>query len=197
MADGTATPGSGNPTTGEPANGQPGQGGASAANAEPPAYLKTFMEQMDKRLEGLATKLRETAPAKPPAAPQPAPANGAGAGAPASSGDPREELLAAIRFGEVKATLTDGAKAKLDEFAAKGWSFGQLADLAEALKSQRAPANGGPNPPPGIAANAAPSTAPRFPTSWAELQALKTSNPAEFQKVWDHPTFDPQTLWKR
>ena len=158
---------------GEGAGGDPGAEQQSAGD-EPPAWFRAYVEQTDKRFEGLAAKLR--GPAASPAA------------EPAATSAPQGQdvsaiVAAAMQYGELRSGLSESARGKLDSLQEQGLSYAQLTAVAEALRSVRAPANGSPVPPPGRAANAAPnSIAPQI-QSISELRALRAKNP-DVYKAW-------------
>lgn len=179
-----------------PANGDGG------APGDVPAWAKALQESFtklasntDKRFEGIAEKLRIRAPASDATTATPA-ANAAGAGGAVTQGD----LDAIIRFGELRAALPEAQRQQLEALRSDGLGFAQLARIAEgfkaALPAPTQPANGGGVVPPGVAANAPPSSALRFPTTQGELLKLRASNPAAYEAVWNHPDFD-QSLLKR
>ena len=158
---------------GEGAGGDPGAEQQSAGD-EPPAWFRSYVEQTDKRFEGLAAKLR--GPAASPAA-EPT-ATSAPQGQDVSS-----IVAAAMQYAELKSGLSESARGKLDSLQEQGLSYAQLAAVAEALRTVRAPANGSPVPPPGRAANAAPnSIAPQIQTI-SELRALRARS-ADAYKAW-------------
>lgn len=158
---------------GEGVGGDPGAEQQSAGD-EPPAWFRAYTEQVDKRFEGIAAKLR--GPAASPAA-EPA-ATSAPQGQDVSS-----LVAAAMQYGELKSGLSESARSKLDSLQEQGLSYAQLTAVAEALRTVRAPANGSPVPPPGRAANAAPnSIAPQIQTI-SELRALRAKS-ADAYKAW-------------
>lgn len=158
---------------GEGVGGDPGAEQQSAGD-EPPAWFRSYVEQTDKRFEGLAAKLRGSA-ASPDAEP-------AATSAPQGQ-DVSSIVAAAMQYAELKSGLSESARGKLDSLQEQGLSYAQLAAVAEALRTVRAPANGSPVPPPGRAANAAPnSIAPQIQTI-SELRALRAKS-ADAYKAW-------------
>jgi len=158
---------------GEGAGGDPGAEQQSAGD-EPPAWFRAYTEQVDKRFEGLAAKLRGPA-ASPTAEP-------AATSAPQGQ-DVSSIVAAAMQYAELRSGLSESARGKLDSLQEQGLSYTQLSAVAETLRTVRAPANGVAQPPPGRAANAAPnSIAPQIQTI-SELRALRAKS-ADAYKAW-------------
>lgn len=173
----------------------PATDASASTGGDVPAWAKALQEslsklavQTDKRFEGIAERIRSGGKD-----PKQAEAQAANAAAPVSQAD----LDASIRFGELRGSLPEAQRAQLEALRQDGLGFAQLVRVAEGFKAAL-PANGsqtaGQTAPPGVAANAAPSTAPRFPATQAELLALKTSNRAAYDAVWAHPDFDVKRL---
>ena len=158
---------------GEGVGGDPGAEQQSAGD-EPPAWFRAYTEQVDKRFEGLAAKLRGPA-ASPTAEP-------AATSAPQGQ-DVSSIVAAAMQYAELRSGLSESARGKLDSLQEQGLSYTQLSAVAETLRTVRAPANGVAQPPPGRAANAAPnSIAPQIQTI-SELRALRAKS-ADAYKAW-------------
>ncbi|MBK6683999.1 MAG: hypothetical protein IPG45_05955 [Deltaproteobacteria bacterium] len=194
---GSGTPAPAPANGADPAAPANGDGGSAGGAGEPPAWAKALQESFtklasntDKRFEGIAEKLRIRAPAGDATTAPPA----ANAGGAVTQGD----LDAIIRFGELRAALPEAQRQQLEALRSDGLGFAQLARIAEgfrtALPAPTQPANGGGVVPPGVAANAPPSSALRFPTSEAELLKLRDTNPAAYEAVWAHPDFDAAAL---
>jgi hypothetical protein len=177
--DGEAkTPGPTTPATGE---------ASAPATDGPPQWFADYSAQADKRFAGLAEKISAYAPAPAPAA--------------ESKGKPSQSLTAndveaLISLGGSMTGLSDAQRESLAAMKASGMSIAHQAQVAQsyqqsASQADTQPANG---VPPGIAANAAPSTALRFPTNISELRSLKESDPVAFQALADHPDFRPELL---
>ena len=172
---------------GEGVGGDPGAE-QQPAGEEPPAWFRAYVEQTDKRFEGLASKLRGAA-ASPTAEPGATPAP--------QGQDVSSIVAAAMQYGELRSGLSESARGKLDSLQQQGLSYAQLTAVAEALRTVRAPANGGPQPPPGRAANAAPnSIAPGIRTV-SELRALRAKNPDAYQAWIGDPGNDIGKLANR
>ena len=154
------------------------------------------LEAQDKRLgdQGRQLARLKGVPEPEPKAPQgdKAPVPGVQAGEVAAT------IQAAMRFGELRATLPEQARAKLDEMQAEGRSYGELvamADLAASLipESPPEPSNGsrprgyGATPPP-----PSPSSVPH-PKNWTEYAAIK-QDPKAFERLSQDPSFDSKTL---
>lgn len=197
MADNPTTPveTSGQPA---PANGS-GEGGASEA---PPSWFvefqkesAAFREQVDKRFAGLSTKIRETGmQSAKPSESEPAKVEDPQTETPPAPSITQEQVQLMVEqsteLGEIRASLPESVRAQLDAMKAEdGFGLSQLLTVARRMKDA-VPANGAGTPakgtPPGIAANAAPSTAPRFPKTQKEAIALKKESPDEFARLFDH-----------
>ncbi len=158
------------------------------ATDEAPAWFKSFVEQTDKRFEGLAAKLREPA-AKAESKAQPA--NGQAT---------MEDVKAAVRFGEMRQNLPEAARNQLDTLEGQGFSVSQLMAVAQAMRAVRggaAPAQAAGPVPAGVAPAAAAATGMRFPASVSELRALKAKNPEGYAAVMAHPDFDVSKISRR
>lgn len=155
------------------------------AAEEAPAWFRSFVEQTDKRFEGLAAKLREPAAKNEPKA------------QPAASQD---DVKAAVRFGEMRQSLPEAARNQLDALEGQGFSVSQLMAVAQAMKAVRggaAPAQAAGPVPAGVAPAAAAATGMRFPGSVSELRALKAKNPEGYAAVMAHPDFDVSKISRR
>lgn len=176
----------------------PGTTTVTPATTEPakaddiPAWAKALQESVtklsvttDKRFEGVSERMRGKLPETTTA-----PAANAAAVT-------QSDLDASIRYGELRGSLPEPQRAQLESLRQDGLGFAQLAKIAEGFKAAL-PANGGGtaerSAPPGTAANAAPSTALRFPESQSELLALKIKDRKAYDAVWAHPDFDPKLL---
>lgn len=118
---------------------------------------------------------------------------------PPPAGISREELDASRRLGFVQASLPKKASEHIDQMLSDGASYGEALRAAELIAMYGAPASGGLNEgarpsPPGHAAIAAPSTAPRFPTSISEFRKLLPEARAALRQ---HPDFDSSSLANR
>ena len=178
--NGTATPSS--VETGNSAN-------------ETPAWFRAYVEMADKRFEGLSARLPKPDPSK-----RTEPANGAATAETSTkpSGVTQSELDASMRLGELRQSLPEEVRGDLDELRGEGLTLDQLLKVGERMARRAAnalsdsePANGSPR---GLAANAAQSTAPHYPTSIPELMQVKESNPEAFRLLMRDPAFDPSLL---
>lgn len=160
----------------------------------PPEWFKSYTEaenrrreqfsaELDKRFEGFRKKYIE---------PKSEPAE-----QPMKAVTP-DDLKAAMRLGQVSASLPEDARKRIDQLASeRGYQDALM--LAEMLaQSIPEPANG-PEPatrvaPKGMGASPAPSAVSE-PASMRELMELKESDPARFKALMDpnHP-FDPTNL---
>lgn len=154
-------------------DGADGAGDGSSQTAAVPSWFSEFAAQVDQRFEGLAKKLK--APTTESAATS-APA--------ASTPDVGELVRSAMAYGELRSGLTDAARARLDSLQEQGLSYAQLTVVADALRSFRAPANGGASAersaPTGLAATPAPSAAAPSIRTVSELRVLKKENPKAY-----------------
>ena len=149
-------------------------GGAGITSGEqPPAWFVEHLKVLDKRFEGISSKLK-SAPSEPTATSAPA----------ATTPDVGELVRSAMAYGELRSGLTEAARSRLDTLQEQGLSYAQLTAVADALRSIRAPANGSVpaerSAPTGMAATPAPSTAAPSIRTVSELRALKKENPKAY-----------------
>ena len=161
-----------------------GDGGSNSSAV--PAWFAEFAAQVDKRFEGIASKLKT--PSSEPAS-QPATQ---------SQPDVGELVRSAMAYGELRSGLTDGARAKLDALQEQGLSYAQLSAVAEALRSVRAPANGGASAersaPTGLAATPAMNGAVAHPSTRSEFLRIKRENRSRYEALMADPAFDLNKL---
>lgn len=172
--------------------------GGEGAPAEPPAWFREYAEKQDKRLGDFGrqiAKIKGVEPkleAKPAEAPQGEKPQGI------QHADVDALVHAAMRFSELRATLPEAARAKLDEAREAGRSYEDLVAMAEfasalAPQSPPDPSNGarprgyGATPPP------SPQTAPRVTTK-GELAALYHSDRKAWERWYNDPNNDPRAL---
>ena len=162
---------------------------------EPPAWFRAYVEMADKRFEGLSARLPKPTPSK-----RTEPANGSATveASTKPTGVTQSELDASMRLGELRQSLPEDVRGDLDELRGEGLTLDQLLKVGERMARRAAnassdsePANGSPR---GLAANAAPSTAPHYPTSIPELMQVKSSNPEAYRLLMRDPAFDPTLL---
>lgn len=174
--------------TGE-GTGAPANGATDTQQGEMPTWFREYAAQVDKRFEGIASKLR--APEPPKSA---EPANGP---APAASLT-MDDLRAARAYEAVRSGLSDAARAKLDALEEEGWSYAQLQRTADLLRSVRAPANGGApaerSAPTGLAATPAQSGSVAHPSTRSEFIKLMRESRTKYDALMADPTFDPTKL---
>jgi hypothetical protein len=168
-------------------------GGDVPAQAPPadeaPAWFREYVALTDKRFEGLAAKLGKSAPA-----PKPEPA-----ATPAPQGQDIDSVVAAaMQYAEAKAGLSETARMKLESLQQQGLSWAQLTAVAEALRTQRAPAKesatAGQPAPLGLAATAAPVGSVAHPATVSEFLELKSKNRKRYDALMADPAFDPARL---
>lgn len=115
-----------------------------------------------------------------------------------------EDLISALRLGEVSAKLPEPARARLKKMRESGTPIAMIAEFAEALAESiphedKAPVTGAgtagdPPVPTGAAATSAPRTSPSRPRSLSEFASLRHSNPELFKQLMADPTFHPEDL---
>lgn len=144
---------------------------------------------IDKRFEGLANKVRETTTHKTDAPADAIPVTQA-------------DLSAAYELGIVTAVLPDAAR---EHISTMSGSMSERLAAARLIKQFATPSTSvGTSPagaiPPGLAATAAPRTAPTVPTTQAEWIALTTASKkdagakARWQQLIDDDSFEPSQL---
>jgi hypothetical protein len=178
--DETATSGITPPATGE---------AKAPATDGPPQWFVDSQAQNDKRFEGLAAKMSQFQPSA-------APPKDASDKAPASA-ITQADVDASMRLGELRAGLSEAQRTVVDELRSGGLSVAQAALVAEKMAGLGASSDGiqsANDTPSGKAANAAHSTALRFPKSFSEAQVLKRSDPAAYKQMTDHPDWQDHRL---
>jgi hypothetical protein len=154
----------------------PSIGAATQQAEQPPAWFVEHLAVLDKRFEGLASKLRGTSPTT--TGDEPAQGSSSAAPAPVTASD----IQAARAYEATRHGLTDSQRTRLDALEQQGWTYSQLSQVAELLRTSRAPANGA-APPPGLASTAAPNHLAPGIRSVSELRSLKVKNPDAY-KAW-------------
>jgi len=173
--------------------GEVGGGDASAqtppAADEAPAWFREYAALVDKRFEGLASKLGKAAPppkTEPAATPAP------------QQPDVQDVMRSARTYGRLHGQLSEAQQSKLDALEEQGWSYDQLTAVAELLRTQRAPAKesatAGQPAPLGLAATAAPVGSVAHPATVGEFLDLKAKNRKRYDALMADPAFDPAKL---
>ena len=166
-----------------------GAGDGDSSSAAVPAWFAEFAAQVDKRFEGIASKLKA-----PTAEPGSSPA-------PQQQPDVGELVRSAMAYGELRSGLTEAARARLDTLQEQGLSYAQLTLVAETLRSIRAPANGAitaeRSAPTGLAATPAPSVSAPTIRTISELRALKAKSEDAYRAWMADPANDPSKLHNR
>lgn len=116
----------------------------------------------------------------------------------ASQDDQRAEMTAALRWGEIKSRLTDGARKELEGQLEEGGSFREVVRMAEMLarfgsKGQTS------EPPPNEARSGARTSPASYPQSYAEWQQLglkARQGDAEARRRYDALMRDPDFIEK-
>lgn len=120
----------------------------------------------------------------------------------------REELAAATRLGEIKASVSEDARAEIDTMLEGGASYAEVCRAADLLvrfgaAAMKASAESGANPQTihGSARTAARKTAPEYPRSqheWIEIKRKAATGDVAAKGLWDRlmedPAFDPSEL---
>lgn len=164
-----------------------GDGDSSSSNV--PAWFAEFAAQIDKRFEGIATKLKTpaTEPGSPPA--------------PQSQPDVGDLVRSAMAYGELRSGLSEAARTRLDTLQEQGLSYAQLTLVAETLRSIRAPSHGAAtaerSAPTGLAATPAPSVSAPTIRTISELRALKAKSEDAYKAWMADPANDPSKLQNR
>lgn len=107
------------------------------------------------------------------------------------------------RYERTRGNLTKEQNQRLDQLEEDGWTFDQLAVVASEIaafgqadkadSSNEGPSNGTRSPGYGATPPASPPAKKR-PKSMSELQALMDKDPREYERLWNDPSFDPDTL---
>ena len=162
---------------------------------ETPAWFRAYVAATDKRFEGLSARLPKPASSK-----LTEPANGSATAETSTkpSGVTQSELDASMRLGELRQSLPEDVRGDLDELRGEGLTLDQLLKVGERMARRAANASSDSEAanasPRGLAANAAQSTAPHYPTSIPELMQVKESNPEAYKLLMRDPAFDPTLL---
>lgn len=116
----------------------------------------------------------------------------------------REDVAAARKLERIVAKLSPEVASYFDEREAAGDSFSAMLREAELLQKfganpaganqQQSAGRDAPAGPRGYGAMPPQSTGVDLPKSMAELMTLKQKNPAAWERVMDHPSFDPKSL---
>lgn len=168
----------------------PANGTTTQQTEQPPAWFVEHLAVLDKRFEGIASKLRGSSPA----ATGDEPAQGASSAAPAPV--TASDIQAARAYEATRHGLTDSQRTRLDALEQQGWTYSQLSQVAELLRTSRAPANGA-VPPPGLASTAAPNHLAPGIRSVSELRSLKVKNPDAYKAWIADPSNDISKLANR
>jgi hypothetical protein len=168
----------------------PANGATTQQAEQPPAWFVEHLAVLDKRFEGLASKLRGPSPAT--TGDEPAQGTSPSAPAPVTASD----IQAARAYESTRHGLTDSQRTRLDALEQQGWTYSQLSQVAELLRTSRAPANGA-APPPGLASTAAPNHLAPGIRSVSELRSLKVKNPDAYKAWIADPSNDISKLANR
>jgi hypothetical protein len=163
-----------------------GAGDGDSSSAAVPAWFSEFAAQIDRRFEGLASKLKAPS-AEPGSSP-----------APQQQPDVGELVRSAMAYGELRSGLTDAARTRLDTLQEQGLSYAQLQLVAETLRSIRAPSTGAVtaerSAPTGLAATPAPTGAVAHPSTRSEFLRIKRENRSKYEQLMADPSFDLNKL---
>lgn len=170
-----------------------GVGAATLEQSEEPEYFKKFRELVDKRFEGVSTKMKEVVAPKTVQ----------------SSADSkpitREDISAALELGRVSAGLPVAAREKILALGEQGRSYSDQLEIARmvaefSVAAGPAQISASQPIPHGGAASAAPRTSPAHPATVAEYKALiiaarkDSSARKRLDELHDDPAFDNTLL---